>query len=61
MLEEQLLEQKINECKERFNQLSALIKGLQKEYDFEIRSEKKLRIAARLKEREQERQTLEEE
>lgn len=59
MSQDQRLEQRINECKEQFGRLSAVIEGLKKDYDYETRSEKKIRIEALLKEREQERQTVE--
>ena len=59
MSEDQRLEQKINECRERHKRLSDTIQGLQKEYDNETRFEEKQRISARLNERQQERQTVE--
>ncbi len=59
MSQDQRLEQKINESKERFGRLSAVIEGLKKDYDYETRSEDKIRIGALLEEREQERQTVE--
>ncbi len=59
MSEDQRLEQKINECQEQFERLSAVIKRLNEQYILENRAEEKLRIEALLKEREQERQAVE--
>jgi hypothetical protein len=61
MLEDQLLEQKINGCKGRYESLSARIEALTKSYDLETRPEEKLRLRPVLEECEQERQALEQE
>ena len=61
MLEDQLLEQKINSCKERYESLSARIEELTKHYDLETRPEEKLRLRPVLEKCEQERQAVERE
>ncbi len=61
MSEDQRLEQKIDECREQFKRLSAIIKALKKKHDYETRPEEDLRIGAKLKELEQQRQTVERE
>ncbi len=59
MSEDQRLEQKIDECRKQFEELSAIIEKLQKEHVHETRPEEKLRIGAKLKDLEQQRQTVE--
>ena len=44
MSEDQRLEQKIDECRKQFEQLSAIIEKLQKDHVHETRSEEKLRL-----------------
>ena len=44
MSEEQRLQHKIDECQQRWDTLSKLIKALNKQYDLEVRAEERLRL-----------------